>query len=76
MTILKDSKGKPLEKGALYCCFADDRDEDLVRFLGLENGRPRFADADTWGEVYPDFDYLVKQYAPVIDPADHGYNYK
>ena len=61
----KDNEGNELRPGALYCCFVDDIDGSLVWYAADGN----FYDAnydDTEGElVYPEFDYLVRQDAPI-----------
>ncbi|KVL70314.1 hypothetical protein WJ50_12770 [Burkholderia ubonensis] len=47
--------------------------KDLVRFVGYDVQRAVFADADTWEEVSPDFDELLRQDTPVIDPVTAGW---
>lgn len=57
-----DSKGQPLTIGAMYCCFIEDRDDQLVRYVG----GGRFVDADTLEDCSPDFDNLVLQATPIL----------
>lgn len=79
---LQDSEGNALEVGAMYCCtfieLDDDGDEfdahgQLVRYVGLQCGRATFADADDWEETVCDFDKLIRQAAPVVDPRTQGW---
>jgi len=82
---MNDTQGNPLVVGAMYCCAFDipaDTEEmeygALVRYVGTrDNWRGEtehvFADADTWEETVADFDHLVKQDVPAIDPATKGY---
>lgn len=83
MRAIKDSEGRELEVGAMYCCVTDvpaqRHDEhiahygDLVRYVGVNQGVHTFADADTWEEAVIDFDRLARQTAPVIDPSTKGW---
>ncbi|MGN6661599.1 MAG: hypothetical protein ACTHKN_21650 [Achromobacter mucicolens] len=81
MTTIKDSEGNDLEVGAMYCCVFTVPDGDgerddygqLVRYVGVQFGRPTFADADEWDETVCDFDKLVRQAAPIIDPSTKGW---
>jgi len=70
-----DSEKNPLEIGAMYCCCEERTDYGaqpeetytnygmLVRYAG--NGD--FLDADTLEECEADYDFLVRQQAPVIE---------
>lgn len=76
----KDLAGNTLEVGAMYCCciapvFDGDHTQynELVRFVGVIEGRETFADADTWEEATPDFDFLVRQDSPVVDVSTKGW---
>lgn len=79
---MKDSDGNELQAGAMYCC-ADSSDDgttnynELVRFIGYQNvcgeNYPVFANADTWEDCTPMYESLVRQRAPVIDPASQGW---
>jgi hypothetical protein len=79
---MKDSDGKDLERGAMYCCAETSEDgttnyNELVRFIGFQmvmgKNYPVFADADTWEGCSPEYESLVRQRAPTIDPASKGW---
>lgn len=82
MTI-KDSDSNELQAGAMYCCAfqRDDGENDygiLVRFIGYQNvcgeDYPVFADADNWEDLDEcDYEFLVRQDTPIIDPATAGW---
>lgn len=85
VAVIIDHAGNPLEVGAMYCCaFVDvnvQGDEleihgNLVRYVGADRGRLIFADADDWSEIDCEFDRLIRQACPVIDPAAHGWGEK
>lgn len=72
--MLKDTDGNPLKIGALYCCRHYDYNDNpyfglLVRYVG----EVIFADADTWEEIDPEYDELVLQNSPAIDPKTKGW---
>lgn len=83
MRVIKDSEGHELEVGAMYCCVTEvpaaKADEsyphygDLVRYVGVNSGVHTFVDADTWDEAVIDFDKLVRQTAPIVDPRTKGW---
>ncbi len=83
---ITDHAGNALEVGAMYCCTFVDLDAqgdefeihgNLVRYIGAaDRGQPIFADADDWSEIDCEFDRLIRQTCPVIDPAAHGWGEK
>ncbi|HDR9761547.1 hypothetical protein KDX16_15790 [Burkholderia vietnamiensis] len=83
VAVITDHAGNALEVGAMYCCTFLDLDSqgdefeihgNLVRYIGAaDRGRLIFADADDWIEIDCEFDRLVRQACPVIDPAAHGW---
>lgn len=77
MNLIKDCESRDLEIGALYVCGLNDGPDatygELVRYVGIVEGRQTFADADTWEEFRPDFDFLLRQNAQVIDPRTQGW---
>ncbi|MFC0698082.1 hypothetical protein [Paraburkholderia humisilvae] len=80
-----DHAGNPLEAGAMYCCTFVELDAqgdeyeihgNLVRYIGTGHGRLIFADADDWREIDCEFDKLIRQACPIVDPAAHGWGEK
>lgn len=80
--VILDTNGNPLEVGAMYCCTLVEMDGsdneyemhgNLVRYVGAIDGRDVFADADDWNEIDCEFDKLIRQAGPVIDPATKGW---
>jgi len=79
---MKDCFGKDLEVGAMYCCvvFSEEPDgedsyRELVRFVGVRDGKPVLVDADTWDEPERPYDYdtLRRQAATIVDPKTKGW---